>query len=480
MTLLFRALLAVSVLLTLSFGALAQTPPPPLNGDWTGTLNAGGTALRLVFHFTPKPDGTLAATLDSLDQSAMGIVFSTARVSGSAVHLEAAAIGGSFDGTLDASRKALTGTWQQGGGSLPLTLTRSAQAIKPPPAPVRPQEPKPPFPYLVQDVTFPGGAAGVTLAATLTLPPGAGPFPAVVLISGSGPNTRDEAIFGHNPFLLLADTLTRRGIAVLRYDKRGVGKSTGSYSLATTLDFAADASAAVSYLRASAKINPKKIGLLGHSEGGLIAPLVASQHPSEIAFIVLLAAPGMVGEKIMLAQSALIARADGATAAEIAQSDTLEKTVFAITTRETDPVKRELLVEAATLQAVAALSPAERVQLGDPTVYAKVQGRVMTSPWMRLFLTYDPKAALQKTSCPVLALGGSQDLQVPARENLAAIASALKTGGNKSVTIKELPGLNHLFQTCTTGSPSEYAKITQTMSPKALTLIGDWIVKQSR
>ena len=208
----------------------AQKPPAALSGAWNGMLDAGGTTLRLVVHFAPKPDGTLTATFDSIDQGAMGLAFSAATVTGQAVHLDARAIGASFDGTLDASGKTITGHWKQSGSSLPLTLIQtgtqaSAETLN------RPQEPKPPFPYASTEVTFSGGASGVTLAGTLTTPPGAGPFPAAVLIAGSGPTDRNETVFGHKPFLLLADTLTRRGVAVLRYDKRGIGQSTGNAAL---------------------------------------------------------------------------------------------------------------------------------------------------------------------------------------------------------------------------------------------------------
>ena len=462
----------LALFLTLAFmalmpGVFAQTPTPALAGNWTGTLSVGGTALPLVMHFTPKPDGSLAATFDSPDQGAMGLPFSTAKETGQAVHLEAASIGGSFDGTLDAAGKTLTGTWKQGGMSFPLTL-------------ICPQEPYPPFHYTVRDVSFPGGAAGVTLAGTLTLPPGAGPFPAVVLIAGSGRVDRDETAFGHKLFLLLADTLTRRGIAVLRYDKRGTGKSTGSFALATTLDFAADAQAAVTYLITQREINPKKLGLLGHSEGGLIAPLVASQHPAEIAFVVLLAGPGLSGEQLSLAQAALTEKVEGATPAEIAQNGALQKTLFAIAERESNPATRQAKMQTAVLKAVAAWPPADKAQIGDPGTFAKAQSEQNATPWFRYFLTYDPRPALEKTRCPVLALDGSKDLQVPPAEDLAAIGTALLAGGNVNITIQELPRLNHLFQTSTTGSPSEYAKIPETMAPVLLTTVGDWIVTQTR
>lgn len=470
-------LLALTLILSplLSSGAGAQAAPNALTGTWSGSLQVGGSSIPLVFHFTSKADGTLSAAFDSPSQGAASIAFSTAALTGSTVHLEVSAVGASFNGTLGADQNMLAGHWIQNGHNLPLTLTKTGAA----PTPDRPQTPKPPFPYVSRDISFPGGASGVTLAGTLTLPPGAGPFPAAVLIAGSGPNDRDETIAGHKVFLLLADTLTRRGIAVLRYDKRGIGKSTGSYALATSADFASDAHAAVSYLKTQGTIDPKRIGVLGHSEGGLIAPLVASQHPSEIAFVVLLAGPGMDGEKILLAQAALIAKADGASGSDVAQNAALQKRLFTIAENAPDAASAQVQAQAAILRTVAAMTSASRANVKDPAQFARARSQAIASPWFRFFLTYDPLPALQKTACPVLALAGSKDLQVPPAENLALIGQALKAGGNANVTVKELPGLNHLFQTCGTGSPSEYAKITETTAPIALTTVSDWIAAQT-
>lgn len=471
MTYVLRLFAVFAVLLVSGTAAHAQAQPAPLPGLWTGSLNVSGTTLHLVCHFTPAPDGALSGTFDSLDQGTIGLSFSTVTVTGQKVHLEASSIGASFDGTLDAAGKTLTGHWMQGGGSLPLTLTRTDHVV----ALDRPQEPHPPFPYTSTDVTFPGGASGVMLAGTLTTPPGAGPFPAVVLIAGSGRVDRDETGFGHKIFLLLTDTLTRRGIAVLRYDKRGVEKSTGSYALATTKNFAADADAAVNFLKTQTVIDPKRTGLLGHSEGGVIAPLVASEHPADIAFVVLLAGPGMNGEKILLAQQVLTGKAEGASDADIQQNAVASKKVFDLDAHEPPAVVQAI----AQKMILAALTPKEKKEVGDPVQYAQKQIRPLLSPWFRYFLTYEPKLALQKTRCPVLALDGSKDVQVPPAEDLALIGEALLRGGNVNVTIQELPNLNHLFQTCRTGSPSEYAKITETMAPSVLAIIGDWVVGQT-
>lgn len=455
-------------------------------GDWSGALNAGGVQLRLVVHFTPKPGGGLTGSLDSIDQpGSNGLPFSLVRQTGALVHAESALIHAVFDGTLDGAGKTITGHWTQT-VPLPLTLTRMTAAMR---AALgrndRPQEPKPPYPYTSEDVTFPGGAAGVTLAGTLTLPPasasigGDGPPPAAILISGSGPNDRDETILRHKLFLLLADSLTRRGLAVLRYDKRGIGKSTGKYAEATSADFAADAGAAFAYLKTRPQVNPRKIGLIGHSEGGLIAPLVAAKSP-DVAFLVLLAGTGVPGERIIAEQSALISRAEGASDVDVAKSQVMEKKLLAVAAHETDPATARTQIQALMRQAMETMTPAQKKAMGDPAPLIRAQSAALASPWFHFFLTYDPAPTLKQVHCPVLALDGSRDLQVPPAENLAAIGAALKAGGNTDVTTTELPGLNHLFQTAKTGSPLEYGRIEETLAPVLLTTVGDWIAVRAK
>lgn len=448
-------------------------------GDWGGTLHVSGTDLHLILHFVRKTGGGLTGRLDSLDQNARGIPFSVVRQSGRKVYAEAAVIHGTYDGVLAASGKTIAGTWRQG-VPLPLTLTRmttaSAAAFG---KSNRPQEPKPPFPYAVKNVTFPGGASGVTLAGTLTQPPGSGPFPAAVLIAGSGPNDRDETILGHKPFWVLADSLTRRGIAVLRYDKRGVGQSTGRYGAATSRDFAQDAQAAADYLQTLPQIAPHKIGLIGHSEGGAVAPMVAAKD-ADIAYIVLLAGTGVPGRQILMEQGALISKAAGMSDADMATSGALRKEMITLTAQEPDPAVARSKVEAVLRQALAAMPAVQKKAIGPPELFIQTQSAIMVSPWMRFFLTYDPAPTLKQVRCPVLALDGSLDMQVPPDENLAAIAAALKAGGNTDVTTQELPGLNHLFQTAKTGSPSEYARIEETMAPVVLTTVGDWITAHTQ
>ena len=484
MTALLTALPLAVLLISLP-AALAKPPKTPAKakaapsvaGDWSGALNAGGTQLRLVVHFTKRPGGGLAGTLDSLDQGANGIPFSLVRQTGGKVHAEASGIKAVYDGALDGMGKTLTGEWTQS-VPLPLTLTRMTVATRAAlDRPDRPQEPKPPYPYTSTDVTIPGGASGVTLAGTLTLPPaslGDGPFPAAVLVAGSGPNDRDETILRHKLFLVLADDLTRRGIAVLRYDKRGIGKSTGSYALATSRDFADDAQAAFVYLKAQPHINSAKVGLIGHSEGGLIGPMVAAKSPT-VAFLVLLAGPGYPGERIIAEQAALIGKAEGASDADVAQSQILEKKLLAVAATEADPIAARTQIAALLTQSLAALTPAQKKKIGDTGPLLQAQSAALVSPWFRYFLTYDPAPTLRQVRCPVLALDGSLDLQVPPAENLAAIGAALKAGGNADVTTTELPGLNHLFQTAKTGAPSEYGTIEETLSPTLLQTVGDWV-----
>jgi alpha-beta hydrolase superfamily lysophospholipase len=284
---------------------------------------------------------------------------------------------------------------------------------------------------------------------------------------------------GHKPFLVLADHLTRKGIAVLRVDDRGMGKSGGDAARATTKDFADDAAAAVAFLKSRKEVNPKKIGLIGHSEGGIIAPLVANSG-GDIAFMVLLAGTALPGEEILYQQGALIAKAQGAPDDAIKQQTEHQKQIFTVIRNAKDEKTLESEVRKVIEEQIAALPETERNRLGHLKQYAEIQTQAVCSPWFRFFLTYDPRPALSKLKCPVLALNGEKDLQVPPKTNLPEIEKALKTAGNKDVTIKELPGLNHLFQTAKTGAIEEYAQIEETMSPKALEEVADWILAKTR
>jgi len=310
----------------------------------------------------------------------------------------------------------------------------------------------------------------------LTLPYLKGPFPAALLISGSGAQDRDETALGHKPFLVLADYLTHRGIAILRVDDRGVGGSTGDFAQATSEDFAGDVLAGVEYLKSQKEIDPQKIGLIGHSEGGIIAPMVAAQSPPDVAFIVMMAGTGLNGEQVLYLQGALLARANGASEETIDKLGVLQERIYAVLKQEKDDDAaaeklREIFADA---QLQLSKEEKEKMLFGS---FVKV---IKIIPWYRYLLTFDPRPTLMTVKCPVLAINGEKDLQVPPKENLYAIEEALKTGGNKDYTVKELPGLNHLFQTAETGAVSEYAEIEETISPTALKVIGDWIREETR
>jgi fermentation-respiration switch protein FrsA (DUF1100 family) len=450
--------------------AAGQAPAFDPAGSWLGTLSVSGIELRLVFNITKTPDGALKATLDSPDQGAKGIPVESVKVEGNTLFLEAKALRMTYEGTYDPAAGTLKGTFTQG-AAYPLTLKRVDKV----PELNRPQTPKPPYPYLEENVSYENPAAGNKLAGTLTEPKTGGPFPAVLLITGSGSQDRDETIFGHKPFKVIADDLTRAGLAVLRVDDRGVGGSTGSVATATSEDFAGDVLTGVEYLKGRPDIDPKRIGLIGHSEGGLIAPMVAAESP-DVAFIVLLAGTGVTGEQILYEQGALIARAEGAPEEAIAKTLDFQKKAFAVIKADKDAKAVEEKLRPILAAGYAMLSQDEKKAAGGEEQWTKVQVQVLNSPWMRFFLTYDPKTALTKVRCPVLAMGGSLDLQVPAKENLAAIGDALRAGGNANFKTLELPGLNHLFQTAKTGGVTEYARSEETIAPAALAALREWIL----
>lgn len=438
-------------------GTHSAWPQASPGSDWSGTLTASGQQLHLALHLTPGDHGALAAKLDSIDQGAMGIPCSDVTVDGEAFSFAVPAIGGHYAGQISADGKTITGTWSQGPMSLPLNWTRGGTYKLD-----RPQEPKPPFPYQVKTVTIPDAAAHVNLAGTLTTPEGKGPFPAVVLIAGSGPIDRDETVFGHKPFLVLADFLTRHGIAVLRYDKRGVAGSTGDYKNATTRDFADDALAALEFLKAQPGVDAQHLGLIGHSEGGMIAPMVAVES-RDVSFVVLMAGPAVPGDVLLPQQVYRGDLAEGAPEDQ-AQHDALEEAADLRILEKNSNADQAI----AAMQARAGTA-AEKQQL------AAQRGR-LTSPWFRYFATYDPYPTLEKVTCPVLALDGSKDFQVPADLNLPFIRTAVSWNPRSQVV--EVPGANHLFQDATTGAESEYGKIPETISPKVLDLINGWIHQQ--
>jgi fermentation-respiration switch protein FrsA (DUF1100 family) len=437
-----------------------------ITGKWYGVLKVGGSQLRLVFNVLKKGDG-YASTMDSPDQKAKDIPVDSTTWAENTVVFKLPRLTITYFGKLDSGK--IKGTFIQGGTQVPLVLERGEIA---PVTRKRPQEPQVPYPYREEDVTFANNVAGITLGGTLTMPANGTKFPTVVLITGSGAQNRNSEVFGHKPFLVIADYLTRQGIAVLRFDDRGVGKSTGNHAAATSADFATDVKAAIAYLKTRAEV--ADIGLIGHSEGGLIAPLVASTS-NEVKFIVMLAGPGLRGDRIMLLQQQLIGKAEGESKEALARRKEVFSKLFDIIMKQqnSDLLQKEMYQYLETV-AIDTINPVKPANLSN-SQFVDISIRQLATPWMLNFLRYDPTPALMKVKCPVLALNGSLDLQVPPAENLASIKAALAQGGNRQATIKELAGLNHLFQETKTGSPNEYGDIEQTFSPVALQEVLSWI-----
>ena len=437
----------------------------PLEGTWQGAFQNGNMRFRLQLHILHDEEKKLSGTLDSLDQGANGLPMSKLTEKNGLVHFEIAMVSGVYEGTLNAARNSIAGKWSQNQDTVALEFKRSDEVLEL----RRPQNPTKPYPYREEAVSFANKNGTATLAGTLTIPQGAGPFPAALLLSGSGPQDRDEFLAGHRPMLVVADYLTRKGIVVLRYDKRGIGKSTGDFAAATTEDFASDAATALAYLKSRKEVVPGKTGVLGHSEGALIAPILGGG--GGVAWVVLLAGPAQTGEKVMLAQSRAIAGTAGMPIAQVEQSLAFDRKAYELVRGEKDSAVLEKKLDAMVVSSGVAEGAV------PATVAAQIH--MLSSPWFRFFLDYDPLPALQKVKCPVLALNGEKDLQVSAADNLPLIQKTLEEAGNKDVTTKLLPGLNHLFQPAESGSPAEYGAIEETMSPEVLQMIADWIGKHN-
>ena len=412
------ALYFFTIFIFLIFTQLSFASEKNIVGTWQGTLKVQTMELRVVFHIQADSTGAMKATLDSPDQGAKGIPVDNVSTRLDSVTFTIHAISGSYEGIKQPGDSVITGTWKQGGLALPLDIHRTHEVAEL----RRPQEPKPPFPYYAEDVSYENGDAGITLAGTFTKPKSGGPFPALLLITGSGPQNRDEELFGHKPFLVIADYLTRRGIAVLRVDDRGTGKSTGVFDAATTKDFAGDVRAGIRYLKTRTDVNSKKIGLLGHSEGGIIAPMVACDS-KDVAFIVMLAGPSLTGEKILYLQDSLISTVMGIPAEEITKELRLNRKLYSLIRTESDSTKLQQEIRSAIKESMSSDS-STLGKVNEEAVNAAV--KQLTSPWFRFFVAYDPIPALEKVTCPVLALDGSKDLQVPPPPEFRRIAACLQ------------------------------------------------------
>lgn len=454
--------LALAALMPWTLPAQAQSPDAVV-GAWQGQLDAGGTELRVVFHIEQEAD-SLTATMDSPDQGITSIPVEAVDVQHDTLTLDVPSINGRYVGAL-VGDETIEGEWTQAGQSFPLTLTPADESMAE--APARPQHPEPPYPYAEEEVRFPNADDDITLAGTLTAPEGDGPHPAVVLVSGSGPQDRNSELMGHRLFHVLADHLTRQGIAVLRYDERGVGESEGpSFPASTTEAYARDAASATRFLKEHSRVDAERVGLIGLSEGGLVGPMVHTQH-EPLAFLVLMAGPAVPGRDIIIEQQARMAVAQGAEASVIDSTRRTQQRMFDAVQSASD--------SAAVADTLRTLFDAQ----GVPEAQRDRQIGQFTAPWFRFFLDYDPQPVLTQLDIPVLALFGSKDLQVPPEQNVEIMRTALQESPSPDATVEVLDGLNHLFQPADTGHPSEYGQIETTMAPEALERVSGWIQGQT-
>jgi uncharacterized protein len=444
-----------------------------LKGNWLAVIDLNGIKMRLVVKVSKTAD-VFTAKFDSIDQGVSDLAIETITQQEKVVRFEAKKYGISYEGMLNEKGDEIKGTFKQGGSALPLIFKRVGEI----PKISRLQEPQKPYPYDEEEVSYKNLKDDVKLAGTLTLPRTGRPHPAVILITGSGGQDRNETVAGHRPFLVLADYLTRKGIAVLRVDDRGVGGSDSGSPTATSENYAGDVLAGVTYLLGRKEINPQSIGLIGHSEGGMIAPMVAA-HSKDVAFIIMLAGPGQTGEDVIYTQTELLQKADGTSQNVIANNVSLIKNVIAILKAEPNNKIAESRIRETLEKQTSKMNEAQSNALAPAKAMMEAQFPMLLSAWFRYFVAFDPHPVLKKITVPVLALNGENDLQVSAKENLELIAAALKAGGNKDYTVKSFAKLNHLFQTSQTGAPSEYDKIEETMSPQVLAVISDWILKRT-
>ena len=453
------------------FNATAQNS---FAGDWEGKIGN----IRLIFHLTEK-EGKLTATLDSPDQGATGLACDEVTTKEDSINITLSIAHASYSGLLGADKKNISGTWKQGGQSIALDLSKGASIVS---EVVRWQTPKPPFPYRSEEVTYDNKDKSVHYGGTLSTPNGAGPFPAVVIISGSGTQDRDGTMFGHKSYAVLADYLTRQGIAVLRVDDRGIGKSSlgKNPEKLTSVDFAADVATSFAFLQNRPGLNKKRIGLIGHSEGGMIAPIVASKNKS-VAFIVLLAGPGQKGDAIWKYQMQQAFERPNLSSADKLLADQLVNAVNDAYKHSDnmDTIQSEIKTTYTQWKKNVPDSVENKLLLTrGPVDFLKFSNSLRNGlSWLKYFMNYDPAILLAQIKIPVLAINGEQDIQVLAKENLAAIDAALKKGNNKKYTIKAFPNLNHLFQT-TTDKERPYNSIDETFSPIALAYIAQWIKAQ--
>ena len=429
-----------------------------IEGYWKGEIDLGVQKLETAFDIKAIENG-YSATFDVPAQGAFDIPVDEVSFQNGQLQLKMNAMDASYSGTLKDS--GIEGNFSQRGMTFPLNLVKAEKKEQ---KKARPQDPLPPFKYHIEEVTFVNEKEGNKLVGTLTIPEGKGPFPAMVLVSGSGQQDRDEELMNPRPFWVIADYCALHGIAVLRYDDRGVGGSEGEVKNATSMDFSYDAEAAFDYLRNRKEIDASKVGILGHSEGGIINFMVSARRP-EVAFLISLAGPSVNGIEVLKEQQAAILRASGMSEEMVQFSGNANAQMFDIIEASSSREEADSLLR----QLVKGWGYNE--ELTEQTV-----GQ-MASPWMYYFLKYDPTEAIVKTNCPALLLNGSKDLQVIASQNLPGYEKIIVEHGKTNLILHELPDLNHLFQHCETGSPNEYFEIEETISPEVLEMIVGFVKK---
>ncbi len=444
-----------------------------ITGAWAGALSINNNSLPLVLHIS-NTNGKYGATMDSPAQGVKAYPVDQVEYINGQLKLAISSIGLEYTAKFRPDSNLLDGTFKQSGLTMQLKLNRSSNTDAAPG--VRPQDPKS-FPYKREEISFRNNKAGITLRGTLTLPSDSKATKIAILISGSGPQNRDSEFptFNHRPFLVWSDWLTRQGIAVLRFDDRGIAKSEGVFAKATTADFATDVEAAIAYVRSRQDLKSLKLGLIGHSEGGMIAPMIAS-HDKSVQFLVLLAAPGVPFADLLMKQQADIARSNGIAQDKIDDGITKNKEIFesyakykTLDSAAFAAKLKGILMANFKPDSSNAMSASQRNAAINSTI------NLQSSAWFRYAMNFIPATYLSRVQCPVLSLNGSLDLQVAATENLDGIRKNLDKAGNKRHREVLLPGLNHMFQQAKTGNPLEYSQLQETVNPQALKEVSSWI-----
>ncbi len=475
-----KLILLLGAVILVSVISFAQKPIE----NWTGLLNAGGQKIELRLHLIKNADNTYTSNWDVPAQKAKGIASSKTEIINNQLSIDVKMIGASYVGTINTDGDMIQGTWGQSGMNFPLNMEPLKEGQEPI-VNIKPQTPKAPFTYSIKDTVYVGVVTQLNYGATLTYPNDNKKHALVILITGSGKQDRDETIFDHKPFAVLADYLTKIGFAVLRVDDRSAGKSTGNFSTSTTADFALDVEEHIRFAKNLSIVDTNKIGLLGHSEGGLIAPMVAAKNKS-VAFIVLMAGPGIEITALMALQNEMVLKSAGisqeAIDAYIPLYKNLMKTIIATNDKQEAIAKANEITKQwfsiTNKSLVKATTNISRDSSSDLDInkFATSFAETFSTNWWKFFGAYNPKPTLQKLQCPVLAINGSKDIQVPAAENLKAIKLALTNAGNKHFEIKQFDGLNHLFQKCSKCNVPEYGELATTIEPEVLDFIGSWLV----